>query len=114
MERLARRLREKRGNTKEKSDDRWTEIDARVISVPLPEDHWLTAEGVNNSPMPFRMGTDDPRRGEWVEKISKAARYAVRASTMNGKSVDFDPDAMVENFVVGMLGYWTRDGESRL
>jgi hypothetical protein len=61
-------------------------------------------------PMPFRMGTDDPRRQQFSEMIRAAARYAIQASTMRGRDTDFDPDAMVLNFVVGMLGYHTPDG----
>lgn len=91
-----------------------------VVSFPLPQNHWLYGHDdkpipgysftYNAPPMPFRMGTDDPRREEWASKIRLAARYAVRASTMDGKEEDFDPDAMVQNMVVGMLGYWTPDG----
>lgn len=29
---------------------------------------------------------------------------------MNGSEMDFDPDALLDNLVVGFLGYWTRDG----
>jgi hypothetical protein len=60
--------------------------------------------------MPFRIGTDDPRRLEWCNKIREAAQYAVRASTRCGKEDDFDPDAMVQNMTIGMLGYSTPDG----
>ena len=84
-----------------------------VASFPLPEDHWLLAEGYNKPPMPFQRGTADPARQEWADKIREAGRYAIRASTMNGKEMDFDPDAMLQNFVVGMLGYWTLDGLSK-
>lgn len=83
-----------------------------VISYPLPKDHWSTAPGFNVPPMPMRMGTDDPGRDIKADQIRAAARYAIRASTMNGQESDFDPDAMVQNFVVGMLGYWTPDGLS--
>lgn len=85
-----------------------------VMSMPLPKDHWLTVPGYNEPPTPFLMGTDDPRRKEWAQKIRAAGKYAVRASTMNGKDNDFDPDAMLQNFVVGMLGYWTPDGRTTL
>lgn len=77
-----------------------------TASFPLPKDHWLYKEGHNEPPMPFRMGTDHPHREAWADAITKAAKHAIRASTMNGKIVDFDPDAMVQNFVIGMLGYW--------
>ncbi len=89
-----------------------------TASMPLPKDHWLTAEGFNEPPMPFRIGqADAPVLGRdrtmWKECITAAARYAVRASTMNGKEEDFDPDAMVQNMVVGMIGYFTPDGLSK-
>lgn len=83
-----------------------------VASFPLPAGHWLRAEGFDVPPMPFRMGTDDPRRAEWVTKIRTAARYAVRAATMNGADLDFDPDALVQNSVIGLLGYYTPSGLS--
>ena len=79
-----------------------------VVSFPLPRDHWLYADGDNIPPMPFRLGVDDPRRAEWVAKVQEAARYAVRASTMNGKAADFDPDAMVTNIIIGLIGDWSR------
>jgi hypothetical protein len=85
-----------------------------VASFPLPANHWLTQPGYNEPPMPMRVGTEDPRREELAEQIRAATRYAVRASTMNGAEMDFDPDAMVQNMVVGLLGYWTEDGLSKL
>lgn len=84
-----------------------------TMSMPLPKDHWLYGDGANAPPMPFRMGTGDPRRVDFSRAIQTAARYAIRAATMNGKETDFDPDAMVQNFVVAMLGYYTRDGLCR-
>lgn len=83
-----------------------------TVSMPLPVNHWLTLPGYDEPPAPFLMGTDDPQRQEWAEKIRAAARYAVRGATINGTEDDFDPDAMVQNMVVGMLGYFTRDGLS--
>lgn len=91
-----------------------------TMSMPLPKDHWLTKEGFNVPPMPFRVG-QGPRRRLWLlghkreelrTKILEAARYAIRASTGNGREIDFDPDAMARNFVIGMLGYCTDDGLS--
>jgi hypothetical protein len=87
-----------------------------TASFPLPTDHWLYENrgvlGGNTPPMPFRMGSDDPRRQEFDGMVRAAAQYAIRASTWNGQDVDFDPDAMVQNFVVGMLGYHSPDGLS--
>jgi hypothetical protein len=82
---------------------------AFVASLSLPKDHWLYAAGENDPPMPMRIGLG-PKRAELAWQIREAARYAIRASTMNGKEKDFDPDAMVQNMVVGLLGYWTSNG----
>ena len=82
------------------------------MSMPLPTGHWLTAQGYDVPPMPMRMGTSDPGRAIKADQIRAAAKYAIRASTNNGQEIDFDPDAMVQNFVVGLLGYWTPDGLS--
>lgn len=59
--------------------------------------------------MPMRTGLG-AKRNELADQICAAARHAIRASTMNGTEKDFDPDAMVQNIVVGLLGYWTEDG----
>lgn len=90
-----------------------------VMSTPLPETHWIYGDktvedehGYEPPPMPFRMGTDNPQRTEMAEMVRKAARYAVRAATMKGMEDDFDPDALVQNMVVGFLGYFTPDGLS--
>lgn len=83
-----------------------------VASFPLPKEHWLYAEGANEPPAPYRRGTVDPYREMMRQEIIAVAKYAIRASTMNGKETDFDPDAMVQNFVVGMIGYFTPDGFS--
>lgn len=80
-------------------------------SLPLPKDHWLYAEGHNEPPMPMRVGVSAARQ-KLEEQIEAATRYAVRASTMNGREMDFDPDAMVQNMIVGLLGYCTEDGLS--
>lgn len=80
-----------------------------LASFPLPKDHWIY-QATGEPPMPFRRGTSDPQRAAWAEKIQEAGRYAIRGSTMSGKEMDFDPDAMLRNLVVGMLGYWTPTG----
>jgi len=84
-----------------------------VASFPLPETHWIYShpgDGYLKPPMPFRMGTDDPRREKYSDMVRAAAKYAIKASTLNGAEIDYDPDAMVQNFVIAMLGYNTSDG----
>ena len=81
-------------------------------SWPLPKHHWLYTDRHEPPPMPFRMGTDDPMRGMLNDMVRAAAQYAIRGATQNGREMDFDPDAMVQNFVLGMLGYHTPDALS--
>jgi hypothetical protein len=84
-----------------------------TMSLPLPETHWIyetTKDGWSlPPPMVFRMASGLARQ-RMAEKIWEAGRYAVRGATMNGKAMDFDPDALVQNLVVAMLGYHTEDG----
>lgn len=89
------------------------------VSWPLPKDHWLYADppkrgmfSYDAPPMLMRMGTDDPRREKLAEAVRSAGRYAYRAASMRGKETDIDPDALLQNLVVGLLGYWTQDGLS--
>ena len=84
----------------------WT---ARLPDGSRAKDHWIYSPGYNDPPMPFRTGTDNPIRPIFVEKIRQAARFAIRASTANGTQ-GYDPDAMVQQMVIGMLGYFTTDG----
>ena len=85
-----------------------------TASFPLPENHWLTAPGNNCAPpMPLRMGTDHMQHEDMVKAIWAAAKYALRSATMNGTE-EMDPDALCQNMVVGLIGYHTHDGTSRL
>lgn len=112
-----------------------------IMSMPLPKTHWLYQGDrtepygtFNTPPMPFRLGDKDvvsllrqsptsdkpfnmePRirmtRREFADRIQSAGKYAVRCATMNGREMDFDPDALLQNLVVGMLGYWSETGLS--
>ncbi len=95
-----------------------------VAEFPLPKDHWIYGDRAMERkvdygdgthgwheppPMPMRMGTDNSQREAMADMVRQAARYALRASTMKGQE-DFDPDAVVQNMVVGFLGYFTPDG----
>lgn len=85
-----------------------------TASMPLPKDHWLyeTKEEYEAPPMPMRLGTDSQHHKAFKAAIWAAAKYAIRSTTDNGKIDDYDPDAMCQNFVVGLIGYHTPDGLS--
>jgi len=83
-----------------------------TMSMPLPKDHWLTKKGNNVPPMPFGIGQCNfPKmkmnRRQWASAIRDAGKFAIRAATDNGKIIDFDPDALLQNLVIGMIGYDT-------
>lgn len=86
-----------------------------TMSYPLPKDHWIYAKDEKGwslpPPMPFRMASGAARQ-EMAAKIWEAGKYAVRGATMGGTEMDFDPDALVQNLVVGMIGYWSENGLS--
>lgn len=103
-----------------------------IGSFPLPKDHWLYSDAKNIPPMPVRMGdstrlllggcfddgsNDFGARGcvtlskqQVAAMIRSAGRYAIRACTSNGTDMDFDPDAMLQCLIVGMIGYCTENG----
>ena len=77
-----------------------------VMSLPLPEDHWLyapreyaSAEAVDPIDLPAPVLTHALR-----ENVIAAIRYAIRASTNCGQENDFDPDAIVQNAVYALCG----------
>lgn len=81
-------------------------------TLPLPKDHWVY-EDRGEPPVVFRTGTDDPERKFFEAKIREVMKYAIKASTMSGKE-NFDPEALVQNAIIGFLGYYTKDGNSYL
>lgn len=101
-----------------------------MMSMPLPKDHWSTVnpEASNVPSMPLRVGENGTiniiredgsgrhvirlTRREFAELLHEAGKYAYRCATMNGREPDLDPDALLQNLVVGLLGYWTADGLS--
>jgi len=85
-----------------------------TMTMELPKNHWLygETEDYEAPPMPMRLGTDSPHHDVLVRMIWAAAKYAIRSATGNGKIDDYDPDAMCQNFVVGLIGYHTPDGLS--
>lgn len=85
------------------------------VTMPLPENHWLlkNPDDYNIPPMPFRMGVNHPCRKGFQKALMDAGKYAVRCATMNGKIIDFDPDALLQCLIVGFLGYSTETGLSK-
>lgn len=108
-----------------------------TMSMPLRKDHWIYQKAEDGfgspPPMPLRMGAEDHatlvvttspandpgwatarhltlNRRQMADLIRSAGKYAVRSATMHGVDMDFDPDAMLQNLVVGFLGYWTATG----
>ena len=85
-----------------------------TFTLPLPKDHWLYQPVPDEPPAPFRVGvgkeiTIQGSRKEISDKVREAARYALQASTNSGQW-DEDPDAVIQNLLVGLFGWHTTDG----
>jgi hypothetical protein len=89
-----------------------------MMSMPLPKDHWIYAKSPEghslNPPMTFRMPMSHPRYADFVARVREAAKYAVRSATLGGTEMDFDPDALLQNLIVGLTGYATDDALSHM
>ena len=78
-----------------------------TASMPLPKDHWIYAPNCQewdelrdtSADVPHPILTSADR-----QFVIAAVRYAVRGATMNGKDVDFDPDALVQNACYALCG----------
>jgi hypothetical protein len=80
---------------------------AAVISMLLPRDHWIYKE-TGDPPAPLK--TESVKIRLELESFFKdVLKYAIRASTNSGQDMDFDPDAMIQNFCVGLFGYYPLD-----
>lgn len=122
-EKIARELVEGAGGTVDETERLPDGSGFMTASFPLPENHWLYRKGANVPPMPLRAGegalgiefvvierTGEIRRevfsrSKLREVIREAGRYAMRCATNNGVIEDSDPDAFVQNLLVGLLGY---------
>lgn len=78
--------------------------------MPLRKDHWIYAprgewdnerDDYAETPRPI-LGPQDR------EAVKAAVRYAIRAATMCGKEMDFDPDALVQNAVYALCGPYNK------
>ena len=76
-----------------------------VGSFPLPKDHWIYDPKMDTPPSPLETGEKEKLRARIIE----ATKYAVRAATMKGKDMDFDPDALIQNMLVGFFGRNPKD-----
>jgi hypothetical protein len=74
---------------------------AHCASLPLPTDHWIYHPA---SEPPVSIIDRSPQN---IAAIREAAQYAIRCATMGGTARDFDPDALVQNLIVGLCGYNT-------
>lgn len=80
-----------------------------TASLPLPPDHWLYAPRPDGWDSERDCFPDRPHpilTHEQREQVVAAVRYAIRAATNNGTETDFDPDALVQNAVVALCGFY--------
>lgn len=80
-------------------------------SFPLPKEHWLY-KGVEKPMVAMRMGSEVPLRHTMERYIRDALKYSLCVNTKNGTDMDFDPDALVTETIIALLGFYTPDGTS--
>ena len=98
------------GGTIEKIDGLPGGFGFATVSMPLSQDHWLYKSHEGHEPPPMLMRMEGGKGREQVVKaIWAAVKYALRVSTANGQH-DYDPDAVCQNVVVGLIGYHTANG----
>lgn len=70
-----------------------------IANMPLPTDHWLFVDqSIDEIPEPIL-------DKQYKPAIVNAVRHALRACTNNGKDMDLDPDALVQNVCIYLTGY---------
>jgi hypothetical protein len=70
-----------------------------TATFPLPKDHWLTRrDAMPDEPPGLVMGP------YYATSITTAVRWALRAATNCGKIRDFDPDTVVQNVLLALVG----------
>jgi len=79
----------------------------RAVSFPLPRNHCIFQKA-GEPPAPLQTVSNKARM-EMEASFKEAIRWAIRASTMSGKDMNFDPDAMIQNMSVGLFGYLPKD-----
>jgi len=80
---------------------------AGVVSLPLKKKHWIFQES-GEPPAPLKIKSIETRI-QLENMFRDVIKYAVRGTTASGTDMDFDPDALVQNFFVGMFGYYPSD-----
>jgi hypothetical protein len=76
-----------------------------VVSFPLPADHWSKDQGDLVPPASIaRLAGSASEREWWRKRITDAGRYAFRCASFKGRTADIDPDALIMQLVVGLIG----------
>jgi hypothetical protein len=70
----------------------------------LADDHWLTQPGDNVPPAPVLKAASDKKRAELVTAIREAGMFALRTVSENGRVAAFDPDALLQNLALALMG----------
>ena len=78
-----------------------------TATLPLPASHWLYAPQCEQWDSERDTSADTPHpilTNEHRHAVMAAMRWAIRGATMNGKEMDFDPDALALNAAYALCG----------
>ena len=78
-----------------------------TMSFPLPKDHWIYAPNCPGWDIERDTAADTPLpilTNVQRDAVIVAMHWAIRGATMNGKAMDFDPDALALNAAYALCG----------
>ncbi len=78
-----------------------------LANLPLPKDHWIYEKREYKEHVEGTLGylVTQETYQDLKQKVQTAVKLAIQGATMSGKDMDFDPDALVQNAVVELLGH---------
>ena len=78
-----------------------------LASFPLPQSHWIyhKKEHKEHVEGTLHQFVTEENYQNLKEKVQTAVRLAIQGATMSGKDMDFDPDALVQNAIIELLGH---------
>ena len=94
------------------------ESGSAVMSMPLPDDHWLNKTdddgNIGEARPTMLLGGDALSREFLTQAIRPGVQHGLRDATRAGREEDFDPDAVVAGTLRGLFGVFTATGRASI
>ena len=80
------------------------DFDPDPVEPEVPRESSIEADFDTPPPTPHLLGTDNPGRGRWAQKVRDAGEWAMKVMGMPD-----DPE-FIDALIIGLIGYETPDG----